>query len=281
MTAAAELMRISQPALSRQIKDLEEEIGQKLFDRSTRGKALELTAAGRIMFRRAQEIIALADRTSAEIRAGENIEGDVHIAAAQSVGMRLIARAAVAVHERYPGVIIHLHDGNGPDIMERLENGLADFAVIVQPVDMARFEHLPLPGADSMGLLMRKDHPLATHDTITSSDLDGVPLLVPRGVLSRGDLSGWLGRSGIKLDIVGTMNLSYNSSQFVREGYGCAVCFDGLVDVSKTSDLRFRPFEPSLTAGLAFAWKRSQPLSPACEAMLEALQQVIAAKQQE
>lgn len=276
VTAAAESIRMSQPALSRRIQELEGELGATLFVRGNRRHALELTSEGRMLYRRAQEIIELADRAVTEIRSNGQIEGDVHVAAAQSSVMRLVARAAMRVRQRHPGVLVHLHDDYGPNIVERLSNGLADFGVLVQPVDMGRFDHLPLPGGDPMGLLMRADHPLAQRPHIVPEDLKGLPLIVPKGALMRGDLSGWLGRRAGKLNVVGTMNLSYNASRFVEEGYGCAVSLEGLVDASDSSDLRFRPFEPMITSSLALAWKKDQPLSPAAAALLEAVREVLA-----
>lgn len=276
VTAAAELIRMSQPALSRRIQELEAELGTTLFVRGNRRHALELTPEGRMLYRRAQELIELADRATMEIRSCGQIEGDVHVAAAQSSVMRIVARAAVRVRQRHQGVLVHLHDDYGPNIVERLSNGLADFGVLVQPVDMSRFEHLALPGGDPMGLLMRADHPLAQRSYIVPEDLKGLPLIMPKGALIRGDLSGWLGRRAGKLNVVGTMNLSYNASRFVEEGYGCAVTLDGLVDASDLSNLRFRPFEPMITSSLALAWKKNQPLSPAAMALLEAVREVLA-----
>lgn len=275
VTAAADVLRISQPALSRQIKELERELGSSLFVRGNRARELELTDAGRLMYRRAQEIVDLSDRAKAEILAGRVIVGDVRIAAAQSAVMRIVARAAVLMRERHPRVTVCLHDDSGANIVERLDSGLADFGVLVQPVDMGRYGSLPLPGGDPMGLLMRHDHPFASRTAVTAKDLEEVPLIMPKGVLGRGDLSGWLGRYAKRINVVGTMNLMYNASCFVREGFACAVGPQDMVDTSPDSGLCFRPFEPAVSTRLAIAWKNGQPLSPAAEAFLEALQDVL------
>lgn len=275
VTAAADVLRVSQPALSRQIGGLESELGVRLFVRGNRAHEIELTGEGRLMYRRAREIVELADRARSEMNDGRDIAGEVHIAAAQSVVMRVVARAAVRLRGRYPNIMVQLHDDFGANIMERLDNGLADFGVLVQPVDMGRYGSLPLPGGDPMGLLMLRDHPLAAAPHVTAKDLDGVPLIVPRGVLGRGDLSGWLGRYGNRLRVVATTNLMYNASCFVREGFACAVGPQGMVDASLGSGLCFRPFEPAVSTHLAIAWKNNQPLSPAAEAFLEALREVL------
>lgn len=275
VTAAAELLRISQPALSRQIKDLEEEMGAALFVRGNRGRHLELTHEGQLLYRRACEIVELTDRTRSEIASGEQVEGDVHVAAAQTAVMDVLAKAAVHVRELHPGVRIQLHDDYGENIMERLNNGLADFGVLVQPADMSRYDHLPLPGGDRMGLIMRPDHPLAARDGVKPEDLQGLPLIVPKGALARRDLSGWYNGRMRPFDIVGTMNLTYNASRFVRAGYGCALSLEGLVDTGEGSGLTFRPLEPTLRASLSMAWKKSQPLTPAARAFLDCVREVV------
>ena len=275
VTAAAELLRISQPALSRQIKDLEEEMGATLFVRGNRGRSLELTHEGQLLYRRACEIVELADRTRSEIASGEQVEGDVHVAAAQTAVMDVLAKAAVHVRELHPGVRIQLHDDYGENIMERLNNGLADFGVLVQPADMSRYDHLPLPGGDRMGLIMRPDHPLAARDSVKPEDLQGLPLIVPKGALARRDLSGWYSGRMRPFDIVGTMNLTYNASRFVRTGYGCALSLEGLVDTGEGSGLTFRPLEPTLRVSLSMAWKKSQPLTSAARAFLDCVCEVV------
>lgn len=274
VTAAADVLRISQPALSRQIRDLEEEMGATLFVRGNRGRTMELTHEGRLLYRRACEIVELADRTRSEIASGEDIEGDVHVAAAQSAVMDVLAEAAVRVRELHPGVRIQLHDDYGENIVERLDNGLADFGVLVQPADMRHYDHLPLPGGDRMGLIMRPDHPLAAKNGIVPNDLQGLPLIVPKGSIVRRDLSGWYGSDLQPFDIVGTMNLTYNASRFVRAGYGCALSLEGLVGTGEGSGLTFRPLEPALHATLSMAWKKSQPLTPGARAFLDAMRKV-------
>ena len=188
--------------------------------------------------------------------------------------MDVLAKAAVRVRELHPGVRIQLHDDYGENIVERLDNGLADFGVLVQPADMSRYDHLPLPGGDRMGLLMRPDHPLAVKNGITPDDLQDLPLIIPKGALVRRDLSGWYGGNLRPFDIIGTMNLTYNASRFVRAGYGCALSLEGLIDTGERSGLTFRPLEPVLRASLSMAWKKNQPLTPPARAFLDCVREV-------
>lgn len=276
VTAAADVLRISQPALSRQIKELEEEMGATLFVRGNRGRALELTHEGQLLYRRAREIVELADRTKSEIVSGEEIEGSVHIAAAQSSVMDVLAKAAMHVRELHPGIRVQLHDDYGENIVERLNNGLADFGVLVQPTDMSRYDHFPLPGGDQMGVLMRPDNPLAARASVRAEDLQGLPMIVPKGSLVRRDFSGWYGADLRPYDLVGTMNLTYNASRFVRAGCCCAMSLEGLVDTSEGSGLCFRPLDPPMHIALHIAWKKDQPLAPAAQAFLTCVREVAA-----
>ena len=215
----------------------------------------------------------LADRTRSEIASGEDIEGDVHVAAAQSVVMDVLAKAAVRVRELHPGVRIQLHDDYGENIVERLDNGLADFGVLVQPADMSRYDHLPLPGGDraadapgsSVGRKKRYNAGRPAGHAVDHTQ---------GGALVRRDLSGWYGGNLRPFDIIGTMNLTYNASRFVRAGYGCALSLEGLVDTGERSRLTFRPLEPVLRASLSMAWKKNQPLTPSARALLDCVREV-------
>lgn len=275
VTSAADVLHISQPALSRQIKELEEEMGATLFVRGNRGRALELTHEGQLLYRRAREIVELADRTKSEIASGKQIEGNVHIAAAQAQAMDILAEAAVHVRELHPGIHMQLHDDFGENIIERLNNGLADFGVLVQPADMSRYDHFALPGCDPMGLLMRTDDELADRKTIHAEDLQGLPLIMPRGALLRRDISGWYGKNLRPFDVVGTMNLSFNASRFVRAGYGYELSLSGMVDTAEGSGLTFRPLDPPVFASLSLAWKKDQSLTPAAQAFLDCVREVV------
>ncbi|RYQ64024.1 LysR family transcriptional regulator [Bifidobacterium pseudolongum] len=278
ISAAADVLRISQPALSRQMRDLESELGVTLFIRGNRGRTIELTAEGRVFYRRAREIVELADRAQAEMHRRAPVEGVVHIAAAQSHVMRVVGRAAARTRARHPDITLELQDGYGADNLERLSNGLADFGVLVQPVDMSWFDHLPLPGGDVMGVLMREGDPLEAHESITAEALDGLPLIMPRGAITRRDLSGWfVGAQRRMPHVIGTMNLLYNSACFVHAGYGYALCPDGLVDTSAGSGLTFRPLVPTLTTRLSIAWRRGRDLPVPAQVFLDELRAVIAA----
>lgn len=270
ITGAATELHLSQPALSKQLKDLEAEFGKPLLVREPRGVAL--TEGGMLLRRRAQEIVDLADKTEAELTADEeSVEGDVHIGCGETQGMRFIARAAHEVRERYPHVRFHLFSGNSVEVAERLDKGLVDFGLFVGFSDTGRYSQLDLPRADELGLLVRCDHPLASRDFVEPADLANVPLLVSRQSLERDEFIGWLGHPMEELDIAGTYNLVFNASIMVREGCGCAVCLDGLVETSGESDVRFVPLAPKAESHLTVAWKKYPAFSKPAERFLDAL----------
>ena len=273
ITAAAERLHITQPTLSKQLMDLEDELGAKLFERGKRRTTL--TEDGMLLFQRAKEIVALADLTESAFRStDERIAGDIAIGCGETKGMRLLVDAMKEMRAAHPGVTFRLSSGNFEDISDRLDGGLVDFGLFVGDAAVAKYDYIKLPHSDAWGLLMRADDVLAERATVRPQDLDGLTLLCSRQAVAGNELSGWLGREFGELDIVATYNLIHNATYMVEAGMGCAVSIEGLVNTSGTG-LVFRPFEPSLTARLSFAWKRGRQLSRAAAEFLKLLQSKI------
>lgn len=271
ITAAAEQLHITQPTLSKQLMDLEDELGKKLFFRGNR--KITLTEEGMFLRKRAQEIVDLADKTETEFQSGSGVVGgDVYIGGGETDGMYLIAKAIQTLTRSNPNIHFHLFSGNGEDVVERLDKGLIDFGLFVGAMDFKKYDYVKLPKENAWGLLLRKDHPLAAFQSITPKDVDAYPILSSRQALIQNELSGWLGYPFESLNIIGTYNLIYNAAILVEEGIGCALCIDGLVNTTGDSKLCFRPFEPKISAGLTVAWKKYQVFSKAAEKFLEALQ---------
>ena len=273
ITAAAERLHITQPTLSKQLMDLEDELGTKLFERGKRRTTL--TEDGMLLFQRAKEIVALADLTESAFRStDERIAGDIAIGCGETKGMRLLVDAMKEMRAAHPGVTFRLSSGNFEDISDRLDSGLVDFGLFVGDAAVAKYDYIKLPHSDAWGLLMRADDVLAERATVRPQDLDGLALLCSRQAVQSNELAGWLGREFGELDIVATYNLIHNATYMVEAGMGCAVSIEGLVNTSGTG-LVFRPFEPSLTARLSFAWKRGRQLSRAAAEFLKLLQSKI------
>ena len=261
-TAASRALNITQPTLSRQMQELEAELGTMLLMRGKRRTSL--TEAGKYLAERAAEILELTERTKSSLSAaGREIRGEVSIAGGETRAMRLVARAVKKTRDSHPGIRFHIYSGNAEAVSERLEKGLADFGIFIGAVDLGDFDHVPLPLSDVWGLLLRKDHPLAREAAITPAMIAGLPLICSAQASSDNELGGWLGGERASFDIVATYTLLYNASLLVRAGVGAAVCIDGIVDAAEGSGLRFRPFRPALKGSLALAWKKGRGFSPA------------------
>ena len=273
LTGASEVLHVTQPTMSRQIQELEEELGQKLFIRTTRSMAL--TPEGMLLRKRAEEIIEMAERTKAEFSSmgSAAVAGDVFIGSGETFSLKLITDLMEQIREEHPGICFQVYSGNAEDVMERLEKGLLDFGVLVEPVDVSRYNSLRLPARDTWGLILRRDHPLAQKDCIRKEDLSGIPLIISRqdmAVQKTGnDYLDWFGSSYGSLNIVAGYSLMYNGALMVKSGIGCAVGLDQVVNTTETSDLCFRPFDPPLEAGIVVVWKKYQVFSRPAELLLE------------
>lgn len=274
ITAAAESLHVTQPTLSKQLMDLEYELGKKLFERGKR--KITLTEEGIFLRKRAQEIVDLSDKTEATIQSSaQSISGDVFIGCGETQGMREIIKVMKKLNDDYPEIRYNLYSGNDEDVSERLDNGLVDFGLFVGNTHLDKYDYKKLPVADVWGLLLRSDNPLAKKKTIKPSDLDGVPILCSRQALTHNELSGWLGKDFKKLKIVSTHNLIYNASLMVEEGFGAALSIKGLINTAD-ANLVFRPFRPMVKADLIFAWKKYQVFSKPAEIFLKYIQENIA-----
>jgi DNA-binding transcriptional LysR family regulator len=275
ITGAANFLHVTQPTLSRQLKDLEEELGKKLFHRSSIN--LRLTEEGMLLRKRAEDIIDMVDRTTSEFRTmDEVVGGDVHIGGAETDAGQYVAEVAKSLRDQNPKVRYHVHSGYSEDVMERLDKGLMDFGILVEPVDMAKYNHITLPARDVWGVIMRKDSPLASKKSIRPADLVDVPVIVSRQTVdpfsSRNTLANWFGDRFEKLDIAATYNLIFNAAMLVRKGMGYAIGFDKLVNTGEKSELCFRPLRPKVESGLSIAWKKYQVFSKAADLFLKELE---------
>lgn len=250
ISAAADALHISQPVLSRQISDLEKELGVKLFERGSR--KITLTEEGMILRKRSEEMMDLMQRTQNEIRvAKESVSGDIHIGAGEAKGFHYISEKAAQLMKQYPDIHIHIVSGDTEDLSDQLENGLIDMAMIYSDFDHSAYDCLPVPYEERFGVLMPKDSPLARKKKISMKDLYGKPVIISRTARLSSDI---VGESG--LDIVATYNLVYNASLMVEDGIGYAITFDGLVNVSGDSPLTFRPLVPKVTSQAFIIWKK-------------------------
>ncbi len=272
ITKAAERLYMTQPPLSRQLRALEEELGTQLFIRGSR--KITLTKEGMLLRKRAEEMVALMEITKAEINASnENVSGDVYIGGGETEGMRIVAKVTEKLRREYPNIKIHLFSGHTEDIAERLERGLLDFGIFIEPADMTKYDYIQLRTTDVWGVLMRKDDPLSSKEVITTEDLMDIPMICSEQF--QGEMLGFSGGEYSKLNIVATYNLLYNASLLVEEKVGCALCIDGIIRCGSDSPLCFKPIEPRLEVGLDISWKKYRTFSKAAAKFLEILRESV------
>lgn len=267
MTSAAEVLHVSQSALSKQMKDLENELGKKLFRRGSRN--VSLTSEGILLCRRAEDILDMVDKTTEEFKAIDELQGgDVYLGCAESHLIAHIARKIKHFKERYPLFRYHTISGDRTVVLDRLDRGLLDFGVVVEMPDLDRYQYLELPGVDTWGVLMPKDHKLAEKQAIRVDDLYSEELICSEQSVEV-DIPRWCGKKADRLNFTGNTNLAYNGSIFVKEGLGLMLSFEHLIRPSEESELVFRPLEPRLENKMYLIWKKYQVFSPIAQRLLE------------
>jgi len=277
ITNAANSLHLTQPTLSKQLKELEIELGQKLFKRGQH--SITLTPEGIILRKRAEEIIEMVEKTQNEFSTlKDTISGDIYIGCGETESMRQIAKIFQEIHLEYPKIKYHVNSGNADDITERLDKGLLDFGLLIAPIDLSKYEYIKLPTSDVWGVIMRKDDKLANKEFLTLDDILHLPLLGSRQVVkykaATDDFLKWFNGNLDKLNLVGTYNLIYNAGIMVDVGLGYALCLDKLVNTTANSNLCFKPLEPKLTSALYIVWKKSQLFSPAAKLFLDRIKNI-------
>lgn len=276
ITTAAESLHISQPALSTQLKNLEEELGKQLLIRGVKGsRKVLLTEEGMILRKRAEEMLLLKKRTEEEISgSNEIIAGNVFIGTGETETVRLFAQVAKKLQKKYPDIRYNISSGNAEHVLEYLDKGIIDFGLLFREIDKQKYESIPVPIKDTWGVLMHKDSPLAIKESIQPQDLWDKPLIVPH---QKGDdvfLNQWLQRDESQLHIAATYNLIFNASLLVDEGLGYALCYDKLIN-TQDSNLCFRPLYPRLEVKGYIVWKKYQVFSKAAELFLQYLRKIL------
>lgn len=274
ISGAAETLHLSQPTLSRQLKDLEEELGKQLFIRGNR--KITLTEEGMILRKRAEEVVELIRKTEHEIAiTDELIAGDVYIGAGETDAVRYLARAARELQKEYPDIHYHISSGDTTDVLESLDKGLIDFGLLFGAVDTSKYEYLRFPVSDRYGILMRRDCLLAEKETICPEDLWDKPLMFNRNTRDGDLLTAWLKKGRSELQVISTYNLLFNASLMVEEGLGYAFALDQIINVSGNSRLCFRPLDPPLYYGMHLVWKKYQVFPKAAGKFLAKFEEII------
>ena len=272
---AADALYMSQPTLSRQIKEMEEELGVQLLTRTNRNVCL--TQAGMRLRRRAQEIVDLMDKTKDEFAHREDeVSGDIFIGCGETQIMRQIARVMIPLQREHPGIRFHLFSANADEVTEKLDRGLLDFGLMIEPFNLKQYESILLPDEDTFGFLLRRDHPLARKEELTIADVEREPLIIPSqgSAVSVNLPTDIFGLEPARTHIVCQYNLLFNAAIMVEEGMGIALCLDRLADTSDHSALTFRPLAPRRQYRFRFVWKKYQVFTAASDLFLRRIREV-------
>ena len=274
ITKAANSLNLTQPNLSRQINNLEKEIGKKLFIRSN--YSIKLTSDGVLLKKRAEEIIDMIEKTRMEFQSSDDvIAGDIYIGCAETYYIKLIADVIKGLRQSYPKIIYHIHSGAYSEITEKLDKGLLDFGILIGDIDLSKYDYIDIPYKEVYGLLMRKDSHLSKNKFIEKHDLFDIPIMCPKiffnNKIQTSKFSEWIGNDFDKLNIILSYNLIYNAALMVEEGIGYALTIDKLVNTTNTSDLQFIQLNPRLEIELRVVWKKNQVFSEASKIFLEEL----------
>lgn len=270
---AAQTLHLTQPTLSRQLKELEDELGKQLFIRSS--KKISLTDDGMILRKRAEEIIDLVHKTENEMtNDSEQISGDIYIGAGETEGVRLLAKAYKNILESNPDVHLHISSGDSLDVLYDLDKGLVDFGLILGETDTIKYDYIELPYVDTWGVLMRRDSELADKEFITTQDLEDKPLIMSRQAKNKKQMNSWFNNDMDKLNIIATNNLVFNASLMAEEKIGYVLTLDRLINTAD-SKLKFIPLKPNLTIGMKLIWKKYKIQSKASELFLSELRKII------
>lgn len=272
ISGAAKNLHLSQPTLSRQLHDMEEELGKKLFIRGNR--RITLTEEGMLLRKRAEEITDLVQKTQSEISTSDDITaGDIHIGAGESEGIRMFMKAAKQLRDEYPDIHFHILSGDKTTILESLDKGLLDFGIVFDDVNYSKYDGLELKAKEKFGVLMRKDDILADKKEICYKDLYKKPLIVSRQIFKAHSLHKFFKCKETGLNIIASYSLLFNGSLMVEEGMGYAICFDKIIN-TVGSQLCFRPLESPINYKMSIIWKKDQVMSKSAKKYLEKVQQI-------
>lgn len=278
ITKAADALHITQPTLSRQLSQMEEDLGIKLFDRGSR--KITLTSEGILLRRRAEEILQLVDKTEKEMTEQEKlVDGEISIGCGELASVHIVAELIKSFQERYPLVRYDIHTANADHIRERLDKGLTDIGLLLEPVDIEKYEFIRMNIKEKWVVLMRPDDPLAEKEAVTPKELSKHPVCLVKRTLVKNELASWFRNYFKKLHIQFTSNMSTNAAIMVKNGLTYALVLEGSLPYWNTEQICYRPLSPELTATSVLAWKRHQPQSLAATKFIEHIRQYLSDNQ--
>ena len=268
ITKAAEMLHITQPTLSRQLSQMEDDIGVKLFHRGTR--KITLTNEGMLLRRRAEEILQLVDNTERElVEQEEQVEGKITIGCGELASVQILSELIKDFSKKHPGVSYDIFTATADLVKEQMDKGLIDVGLLMEPIDIEKYEFIRLEKKETWVVLMRPDDELAKKETVSAKDLSELPMILPRRLNVQSELANWFGDYFTNLNVLFTSNLSTNGAVMVKNGLAYSVVIEGSIPFWDQSKITYRPLSPELTATCVLAWKRQQPFSLAATKFIE------------
>lgn len=265
ITRAAKNLHITQPTLSRQLMQLEEELGTKLFECSNHN--IYLTEEGMLLRKRAQDIVDLSDRAKNELlNKNKELTGKIVFGCGETMCVRQLSHNLAEFQKQNPRIKYEIYTAIADEIKERLDKGLIDIGLLTEPVDIAKYNFIRMNQKEQWGVLLREDSILADKECVTTQDLKEIPLIMAKRSLVKIELENWFGDEFEKLNIVGTYNLLNNAATMVAENIGAALCFELGVHYD---GLKFIPLSPKLETGSVIVWQKNQILSEPTKQFIE------------
>ena len=272
ITRAADILHVTQPTLSRQMMELEDEMGTPLLIRGKR--SVTLTDEGFLFRQQAETIVELADKLEHTFTDRKDIIcGTIRIGATEALGGRTLAVYMKEFREKYPNVQFDLYNGMADNIKEMTERGLLDLGLVMEPIDTAKFEYVRLPQKETWGILIRQDHELAGKETVTAEDIKQYPLIMPGRENAKNEILHWMQCEESQLNIPAYYNILSNAALLVEAGMGCAVCLDGALSIHADPELCFRQILPAHITRSVILWKKNHLFSRAASLFVQTIQE--------
>lgn len=271
ITRAADVLHITQPTLSRQLMELEQELGTTLFIRGKR--ALTLTDDGTLFKQRAEEIVELADRASREFLERDSIAGVISLGATEAMGSRTLVKLMKKFSEKYPAVQFELYNEMADNVKDRVDKGLVDIGFVLEPVDTTKYDFMRISQKETWGILVPVNHPLAEQETATVQQASQYPLILPKRENVHNEILNWLGKEETHLSVIANYTLLSNVVLMVEEGMGCAICLDGALALCHRPGVRFLPLLPERTTRSVLLWKKNRMFGMAASLFIQMIKQ--------
>lgn len=268
ISRAAKVLHLSQPTLSKQLKELENELGVTLFTRGNR--EITLTEEGNYLKQRGEEILSLVQSTTSNLMSDDVIGGQLMIGSGETREFQIVASVVNEIHREYPSIEFNLYSGNADEITRKIDEGLLDFGLVIDPVQKEKYDFIKLPYNETWGVLLNKEHPLASNIALTADNLLTIPLFISNQAMVENQIKEWQGNN-IPLNIIGFYNLLYNASLLCDDPTVGILCIDGIINTTNT-DLCFVELSPKLQASLNLIWKKDTVLSNTAKMFLKKIE---------